>query len=150
MSANPTVHIDIVDAPIDLNALTEKVSDPDVGAHGWFVGVTRRTTDDRITETLDYEAHRPMAIEQLGQIARQAIDTYSLAHVVIVHRIGRVPVGEASIVVGCSSAHRVDTFAALPWMMDAIKRDVPIWKRETYTDGQQEWVHPDSDSTPNE
>jgi molybdopterin synthase catalytic subunit len=60
----------------------------------------------------------------------------------IVHRLGEVPVGQVSVVVGCSSAHRVATFQALPWIMDELKRDVPIWKRELYTDGTTEWVHP--------
>ncbi len=136
------VHVELVDVPIDLSSLLEKIGDPDTGAHAWFIGVTRRTTGNRTTQTLDYEAHRPMAIEQLRRIAEQAMQTFSLARVVVVHRLGNVPVGEASIVVGCSSAHRVDSFAALPWIMDTLKQDVAIWKRETYADGQQEWVHP--------
>ncbi|TWU49108.1 molybdenum cofactor biosynthesis protein MoaE [Rubripirellula reticaptiva] len=139
------IYTELVDTPIDMLSLAEKTGDPDVGAHAWFIGVTRRTTGEQITQTLDYEAHRPMAIEQIKQIAFHAIEKFSLAHVVIVHRLGSVPIGEASIVVGCSSAHRVDSFAALPWMMDTLKQDVAIWKRETYANGQQQWVHPASE-----
>ncbi len=83
-----------------------------------------------------------MAIRELEKLAAQAIHKFSLTKLVIVHRLGEVPVGQASVVVGCSSPHRPATFAALPWIMDVLKRDVPIWKRELYTDGTTEWVHP--------
>ena len=136
--------IELVDQPIDLEQLRPKLDDLDVGAHGWFVGVTRRCTGDRVTERLSYEAHRPMAIKQLQDLGREAMQRFSLTHLVIVHRLGDVPVGEASVVVGSSSPHRADTFAALPWIMDTLKRQIPIWKRETYRDGQTEWLHPDS------
>ncbi|MGB7323950.1 MAG: molybdenum cofactor biosynthesis protein MoaE [Rubripirellula sp.] len=142
MPSQNRIYTELVDTPIDMPSLAEKIGDPDVGAHAWFIGVTRRTTGNQITQTLDYEAHRPMAIEQINQIALQAIEKFSLTKVVIVHRLGSVPIGQASIVVGCSSSHRVDSFAALPWMMDTLKQDVAIWKRETYADGQQHWVHP--------
>ncbi|QDT07223.1 Molybdopterin synthase catalytic subunit [Rubripirellula lacrimiformis] len=138
-------HIELVDGPIDIAALTTRLGDPDVGAHGWFIGVTRRTTDQRITETLCYEAHREMAVSELQRLAEQAAEKFSLRQVIIVHRLGPVPVGQASIVVGCCSPHRVETFAALPWMMDVLKQDVPIWKQETYVDGSQQWVHPTDD-----
>ncbi len=140
--SQPRVWIDLVDGIIDTDSLRARVADPDVGAHGWFEGVTRRTTGDKVTEQLSYEAHRRMAENELRRIAERAIEKFSLARVVIVHRLGPVPVGEASIVVGCSSGHRPESFAALPWIMNAVKRDVPIWKRESYTDGTQQWVHP--------
>ena len=134
--------IKLTDLPIDLCSLQAKLEDPDVGAHGWFLGVTRRTTRDRVTAMLSYEAHRPMAERQLKNLGNQAMERFSLRHVVIVHRLGEVPVGQASVAVGCSSPHRVDTFAALPWIMDTLKQHVPIWKRENFVDGTTEWVHP--------
>ena len=137
--------VELVQQPIDLGHFQDKVSDPDVGAHGWFLGVTRRTTGQRITETLSYQAHEPMARQELNRLAAQAIKRFSLRRLVIVHRLGEVPVGQASVLVGCSSAHRADTFAALPWIMDRLKQDVPIWKRESYVDGTSEWVHPEAD-----
>ncbi|MGB7343004.1 MAG: molybdenum cofactor biosynthesis protein MoaE [Pirellulaceae bacterium] len=144
------VFVAIVDQEIDAASLQSKVADPDVGAHGWFYGVTRRKTTrgetTKVTQTLSYEAHRPMALAELRKLAQQAVDQFELKHVVIVHRIGDVPIGQASVVVGCSSAHRIATFRANQWIMETLKRDVPIWKRETYTDGSTEWVHPtDSD-----
>lgn len=139
---NDRIYIELVATPIDQESLREKVADPDVGAHGWFVGVTRRTTGQRVTNTLAYEAHPPMAIRELAKLAEAAIEKFSLCRIVIVHRLGEVPVGEASVVVGCSSGHRPQTFQALAWVMDTLKREVPIWKRETYLDGTTEWVHP--------
>ena len=134
--------IQIVDTPIDIESLRGKVDHPDVGAHGWFVGVTRRTTGTRKTETLSYESHVPMAIRQLEKLADAAIEKFSLHRLVIVHRLGEVPVGQASVVVGCSSSHRVEIFQALSWVMDTLKKEIPIWKREIYVDGTTEWVHP--------
>jgi molybdopterin synthase catalytic subunit len=136
------IHIELTDHAIDLGPLRALIADPDVGAHGWFEGVTRRTTGDRLTERLAYEAHRPMAMLELQKLAAQALEKFDLQKVVIVHRLGNVPVGQASVVVGCSSPHRVATFAALPWIMDGLKRDVPIWKQESYSDGTTHWVHP--------
>ncbi len=139
---NDRIWIQLVETPIDQESLRDKVADPDVGAHGWFVGVTRRTTDKRVTNTLTYEAHPPMAIRELEKLAEAAIERFSLCRIVIVHRLGEVPVGDASVVVGCSSGHRPQTFQALAWVMDTLKREVPIWKRETYVDGTTEWLHP--------
>lgn len=145
MPQTPKPWIALVDAPIVLDTLLGKLDDPDVGAHGWFLGVTRRTTDDRVTDSLSYEAHRPMAMMELTKLADHAVAQFSLHRLVIVHRLGDVPVGEASVVIGCSSAHRVETFDALKWIMDTLKRDIPIWKREAYVDGSTEWIHPDAD-----
>ncbi|MDA8743766.1 molybdenum cofactor biosynthesis protein MoaE [Rubripirellula amarantea] len=135
--------VGITSEPIDAGSLAAYLDDPDVGAHGWFHGVTRRTTGNLITSLLSYEAHQAMAINQLESLARDAVKKFGLSRVVIVHRIGEVPVGESSVVMGCSSPHRVNVFAALPWMMDLLKKDVPIWKQETFEDGTRSWVHPD-------
>lgn len=141
------IQVRLVHSVIDLSQWSDALHDIDTGAHAWFAGVTRRTTATetgavRTTATLHYEAHEPMALGQLQKLAEQALDRYSLRGVVIVHRLGEVPLGEASVLVGCSSAHRKDSFAALPWIMDKLKADVPIWKRETYQDESTEWIHP--------
>lgn len=142
MSSAPPLRVELVDGPIDVPSLLESVGDPDVGAHAWFLGVTRRTTQGRITQSLTYEAYPAMALEQLDRLGHDCIQRLGLAHLVIVHRLGIVPIGEASLVVGCSSPHRAATFEALAWIMDQIKRDVPIWKREFFEDGSTMWVHP--------
>jgi molybdopterin synthase catalytic subunit len=138
----PRIHIALTHGPIDHHSFDSYIADPDSGSHAWFLGVTRRTTDDRITEHLFYEAHESMAKSQMNHIAISAASRFNLFAVVIIHRLGKVDIGQSSIAVGCSSAHRIESFEALAWIMDEIKRDVPIWKRETYAGGQQEWVHP--------
>lgn len=137
-------HLELVDGPIQMEALRPRIDHPDAGAQGWFVGVTRRTTGDLITETLHYEAHQPMAKREMMKLAQEAVKKFSLLRLVIVHRLGEVPIAEASVVIGCSSSHRPQTFAALEWIMNALKKEVPIWKREVYSDGKEEWVHPDA------
>ena len=143
--------IQLVDQAIDIDSVRSKIDDADVGAHGWFYGVTRRTTkndsEEHVTQRLSYEAHRPMAQRELEALAERAAESFDLAHVVIVHRLGDVPIGQARVVVGCSSAHRKAVFAALNWIMETLKRDVPIWKRETYADGTRRWVHPIDDQS---
>ena len=137
-----SVHVSLVDAKIEIASLLGLLGDPDVGAHGWFFGVTRRLTHGRQTATLFYEAHRSMAKRELSNLAEAAVSEFRLTSIVIVHRLGEVPIGEASVALGCSSPHRIDTFDALPAIMDKLKRDVPIWKREHYSDGTTQWVHP--------
>jgi molybdopterin synthase catalytic subunit len=138
----------IVDGPIDTSRLLAEVGHPDAGAQGWFVGVTRRTTGQRVTSFLSYEAHVPMAERELKKLAASAVEQFELLRLVIVHRLGEVPIGEASVVVGCSSGHRQATFDALRWVMETLKREIPIWKQERYADGTTEWVHPKSPSSP--
>lgn len=140
------IFVDLVTEPIVLGDYESRLNDPDVGSHGWFLGVTRRTTvvdqQTTTTSTLHYEAKRSMAIAQLLQIAEQAKSRFGLTAVVLIHRLGEVPVGQSSVLVGCSSPHRRQTFDAMPWIMDRLKRDVPIWKKEEHEDGQTQWVHP--------
>lgn len=138
-------YIDLVEEPIQMELLRGRIDHPDAGAHGWFVGVTRRRTGDLITETLHYEAHNTMAMRELNKLAESALKEFSLLNLVIVHRLGEVPIAEASVAIGCSSRHRPETFAALEWIMNKLKKDVPIWKREVYRDGKEEWIHPKAD-----
>ncbi|HBV65585.1 MAG TPA: molybdopterin converting factor [Rhodopirellula sp.] len=141
-------HIELVDGPIQLEELRARIDHPDAGAQGWFVGVTRRTTGDLITQTLHYEAHHAMAKTELMKLALDAMQEFSLLRLVIVHRLGEVPIADASVVIGCSTAHRPETFAALEWIMNRLKKEVPIWKREVYSDGKEEWVHPELNMDP--
>jgi molybdopterin synthase catalytic subunit len=134
--------VELTHQRIDVGAMRGHLSDPDTGAHAWFEGVTRRMTAGRETVKLAYEAFEPMAVSGLRQLAGEACERFDLAAIVIVHRLGEVAIGEPSIVIGCSAAHRVGALAALPWLMDRIKADVPIWKREHFADGNQQWIHP--------
>ncbi len=142
MSEQGVVYVELVDEAIDVARLMPMVADPDVGSIGWFHGVTRRTTGTQVTRSLSYEAHRSMACRELSELAATAVKRFNLTRVVVVHRLGEVPIGEASVVLGCSSPHRRDTFDALPWIMDELKRLVPIWKQEHFADGSEQWIHP--------
>ena len=135
------IRVAIVDKKIQQELYEEHLMHPDVGAHSWFLGVTRRTTAGKITTLLHYEAHREMAVKQMSKIAIEAAEQFSLAAVVLVHRLGEVPVGQASVLVGCCSAHRPESLAALPWIMNRLKQDVPIWKKEFDAHGEGTWVH---------
>lgn len=132
----------LTDHPIALDPLWQEIADDDAGAHFVFVGRTRRTTAGKITQQLSYEAFRPMAESELRDLLLSASQTYTLTAGVIVHRIGEVAVGEASIAVAVSSAHRRNGFEAVAWIMDEVKQCVPIWKQERFDDGTTEWVHP--------
>ncbi|MFO0956682.1 MAG: molybdenum cofactor biosynthesis protein MoaE [Isosphaeraceae bacterium] len=137
--------IEITDEPIDHARWTDRVRSPEAGAVCTFLGTTREVTGTRRTATLDYEAYGPMALRRLEALEQEARGRWPLIATAIVHRVGRVDPGEISVVVAVSSPHRCDAFEACAWLMDEIKRDVPIWKRESWTDGSREWVHPGID-----
>ena len=138
----PKITVELVDFAINRESYEQEIANDDVGAHAWFLGVTRQVTGDQITKALHYEAHREMAIQQMLKIAEEAARKFSLAAVVLVHRLGTVPVGQASVLVGCSSAHRPESFSALPWIMEVLKRDVPVWKQDLDVTGSATWIHP--------
>ncbi|MCC9643461.1 molybdenum cofactor biosynthesis protein MoaE [Rhodopirellula sp. JC740] len=145
-----TVNIRLTDDPLepllDSENATAWLSHPDAGAMLWFHGVTRRTTilkdQVSVTEELVYTAHREMAVKELQRIASEAIEEYSLHRIVLWHRLGIVPISEASVIVGCSSSHRVAALQAVASVMDHLKRDVPIWKQERFESGDRQWIHP--------
>jgi molybdopterin synthase catalytic subunit len=134
--------IAITETPIDHAAITESVRSPLAGAVCTFLGTTREVTGDRRTATLRYESYRPMALKTLGDLEAEARRRWPIVAAALVHRIGEVGVGEISVVVAVSSAHRQAAFEACQWLMDTLKEVVPIWKREVWTDGTEEWVHP--------
>ena len=122
--------------------LLAKASRPEAGAVVLFLGTTRELTDGRRTVTLDYEAYDEMAEKQLAELEAEARRRWPLVECLIVHRLGRVPLAEASVAIVVSTPHRADAFAAGQWLIDTLKRDVPIWKQEHWADGTSEWVHP--------
>lgn len=146
MNSRPTspcyAMIALVDMPIELDALVRDASLPGAGAIVAFVGITREFTGQRKTIELAYEAYRELAAERLSELESAARQRWPLVECRVVHRLGVVPVGEASVAVVVSSAHRRIAFEAAEWLIDTLKRDVPIWKQEHYADGTREWVHP--------
>lgn len=131
----------LVETPIDTAALLAEAGSEDAGATVLFVGTTRRRTGESTTAWLDYEAHHDLATAQLIVLREEAMRRFGLRRCLLVHRLGRVTVGEASVAVVAASAHRREAFAATEWLMEALKRSVPIWKCEGRDDGSRSWVH---------
>lgn len=134
--------IALTDKPIDTAQVLARVQSPRAGATVLFLGTTRSETAGRQTVALDYEAYETMALAVLSDLESRARQEWDLIELAIVHRIGHVAVGETSVAIAVSSAHRQAAFAAGQWLIDTIKTAAPIWKRERWSDGSDEWVHP--------
>jgi len=109
-------------------------NDPDAGAVVVFWGSVRANEDGREITGIEYEAHRPMAEHQMRIVAENASDKFKVREISIRHRVGFVPIAEPSVVVRVASGHRAAAFAASQWIMDELKRVVPIWKRPVFKD----------------
>ncbi|MCE9561588.1 MAG: molybdenum cofactor biosynthesis protein MoaE [Planctomycetes bacterium] len=127
--------------PIDFHALTESVRDPHCGAVALFLGTVRDITGSQVTVFLDYDAYGPMAEKKLAEIETQVREKWPVAHIGMIHRLGRLAVGDVSVAVAVSSPHRAEAFDALRFAVDTLKELVPIWKKENAPDGTGEWVH---------
>jgi molybdopterin synthase catalytic subunit len=128
--------------PIDYQALTESVRGPHCGAVVTFLGSVRDLTGDKVTVALDYDAYPGMAEKKLAEIESDVRGRWPVGELVMVHRLGRLAVGEISVAVAVSAPHRADAFAACRHAIDRLKELVPIWKCEHGADGSAEWIHP--------
>ena len=128
-------HSSIVREKIDTQAVLAKLKQPTDGAAIVFEGVVRDNTRGRRTLYLDYEAYEEMALKQMDALAEQALQQFSVRKVEIVHRLGRLEIGEISVLIVVASAHRAAAFDACRWLIDTLKRTVPIWKKEYFEDG---------------
>jgi molybdopterin synthase catalytic subunit len=129
--------------PIDTAALVNAVQTPEVGAVVLFLGVSRRLTQGRETTQLTYDAYEKMAVKELELLEAEARQRWPIVSCAIVHRLGVVPLGEASVAVAVACPHRREAFEAGQWLIDTLKERVPIWKQEHWADGKTEWVHPE-------
>src|SRR5438874_9937818 len=127
--------------PIDYHALTEAVRSQHCGAVALFLGTVRELTGRHVTVFLDYEAYAPMAEKKLAEIEAEVRRRWRVGNVALVHRLGRLAVGEVSVAVAVSCPHRGDAFDACRYAVDTLKELVPIWKKENAPDGGGEWVH---------
>lgn len=134
--------VELTPSVIDVPKLLTEVSSTQAGAVVLFLGTTREFTGGRQTVTLDYEAYDEMARKKLSELEAKARERWELVNCGIIHRLGNVPLGEASVAIAVSSAHRAVAFEAGRWLIDTLKVDVPIWKQEHWSDGSTEWVHP--------
>ena len=134
--------IALTDDVIDIGEVLRQAGSLRAGAVVLFMGTTREFTGERRTASLDYECYPEMAEVKLTELEAQARQRWPILECVMVHRVGHLELGEASVVLAVSTAHRKDAFAAGQWLIDRLKESVPIWKQENWADGSSEWVHP--------
>ncbi len=127
---------------IDTTALTESVRSDQAGAVVLFLGTVRKMTDGRQTLALDYEAYPEMAEVKLAELEGEARRRWPIDRLGIVHRLGHLELGKVVVAIAVSCPHRQEAFDACQFLIDQLKVIVPIWKKENWSDGTAEWVHP--------
>ncbi|MDX6437888.1 MAG: MoaE-MoaD fusion protein [Gaiellaceae bacterium] len=127
------------EAPLSLDAVVREVARDEAGAVATFLGTVRNRSRDRTVLYLEYEAYEGMAEDVMAQLAAQLEDRHELSGIAIHHRVGRVEIGEPSVVVAVSSPHRAAALAACTEAIDTLKETVPLWKKEVY-EGGEEWI----------
>ena len=137
--------VQLHDQPIALAAVIQFVTDAEAGGIAVFLGTTRAETNPSGAPltALDYEAYEPMARRQMHDLAAATRQTWPVRRLAILHRTGRVPVGEPSVIIAVATPHRGDAFDACRGIIDSLKADIAIWKKEVWQDGEMTWVHPD-------
>jgi len=131
---------ELVRGPLDPAAMTAAAAHPSCGAIASFLGTTRDHHEGKAVVRLEYEAYDRMALAELERIEREAAARFAVRSCAIAHRLGVVPPAEASVVVVVAAAHRGPAFDACRWAMDELKGTVPIWKKESYADGDAAWA----------
>lgn len=130
---------EIVEAPIDAAALTAKVASPRAGAIATFHGIVRDNSLGRKVRYLLYEAYPPMAVKEMARIETEVRGRWTIERMAITHRVGRLEIGEASVVIAVSSPHRKEAIEACHYTIDRLKQIVPVWKKE-YWEGGEVWI----------
>ena len=129
--------------PIDITSVARRVIPPECGATVTLDGYVRQFTKGRETLYLEYEAYEPMALKEMEKLIAAAHRLFEISNVGIVHRLGRLEIGETSVVISVAAPHRKAAFAACEWLIRELKRTVPIWKKEVYAYGEH-WVEGES------
>ena len=129
------MRIEILDYVLPVAEVMEQIKAGADGAVCAFDGIVRDNTRGRRTLYLDYEAYREMALGQMQSLAAEAVARFGVRDVALLHRLGRLVVGETSVLIVVASAHRGQAFEACRWLIDTLKKQVPIWKKETFVDG---------------
>ena len=130
---------ELTSAPIDVGVVARRVIPPECGATVTLDGYAREWTAGRRTLSLVYEAYDQMARTEMERLGREAHARFDIAHIGIVHRTGKLEIGETSVVISVSAPHRRAAFEACEWAIRELKRTVPIWKKEVFEDGEI-WV----------
>lgn len=129
----------LIREPIDIQRITDTILKPEDGAIVVFDGVVRNNAKNKAVRFLEYEAYEAMALKKLEEIGLRAKNEFEIRDISIVHRLGHMEVGECSVVIAVASAHRGPAFDACRFVIDTIKKIVPIWKKEFYEDGEV-WI----------
>jgi molybdopterin synthase catalytic subunit len=129
------MRIEILEHTLPIAEVMAEIKTGPDGAVCTFDGIVRDNTRGRRTLYLDYEAYREMALAQMRGLADEALQKFPIRDVALLHRLGRIDVGESSVLIVVASAHRGAAFDACRWLIDTLKRQVPIWKKETFIDG---------------
>lgn len=129
------MRVEILDMVLPAAEVMDEIKAGADGAVCCFDGIVRNNTRGRQTLYLDYEAYREMALAQMEGLAAEAVARFGVRDVALLHRLGRLQVGESSVLIVVASAHRGQAFEACRWLIDTLKKQVPIWKKETFVDG---------------
>ena len=134
---------ELSNGPIDITTVARRVVPPECGATVTLDGYVRKFTKGRETLHLIYEAYEPMALKEMQKLVDQAKRDFEITNVGIVHRLGRLEIGETSVVISVAAPHRKAAFTACEWLIRELKRTVPIWKKEVYAD-EEVWIEGDA------
>lgn len=134
---------ELTTGPIDIDSVARRVVPPECGATVTLDGYVRKFTKGRETLHLVYEAYEPMAVKEMGKLVATAKERFEIANIGMVHRLGKLEIGETSVVISVAAPHRKAAFAACEWLISELKRTVPIWKKEVYADGEV-WIEGDA------
>jgi molybdopterin synthase catalytic subunit len=137
---HPHVLTRLQESPLSLDDVSQAVADPAAGAVCTFTGTVRDHSDAGSVTGLTYEAWHELAEQRLAELANEMLERWPLCRVAIVHRVGELAVGEASVIVAVSAAHRAEAFEACRHGIERLKADVPIWKKEGLVSGDAHWV----------
>jgi molybdopterin synthase catalytic subunit len=132
----------IVTREIDVAALMAEAQSSDFGAVSVFAGTVRDVNDGRRVTAIDYSAYTSMAESELASIIADAEDRFGVSALIVEHRVGALAIGDVSVAIVAAHAHRAPALDCTRFVIEEIKRRVPIWKREHYTDGSREWIDP--------
>lgn len=136
--------IELTSEPLDIGAIARRVVPVNCGAIVTLDGFVRQFTKGRETEYLVYEGYEPMALKEMAKLVDAAKSQFEIENVGIVHRLGKLEIGETSVVISVASPHRRAAFEACEWLIKELKRTVPIWKKEVYADGET-WIEGESE-----
>lgn len=128
--------------PLNVQQVHNLVKTPTDGAVVTFDGIVRNNFDGRAVRCLEYEAYTDMAEKKMAEIAEEMRNKFAVGDIAMVHRVGRLEIGESSILIAVAAPHRQPAFEACAYGMDRVKEEVPVWKKEFFADGESHWVQP--------